>query len=903
MPNAPLKLNKTNGRNTSPPPKSVRRPEERSSVSPRQGKTQEFGTNEPVKIKMNLISVRGYNNPKLNDVTVNQDVLGMSVQPCNIHSMTTWKQISEEKSDSQVVQDVPIIADLETQQVTMEVPGTVRSQSVTDEKRSIDDEFEKAAERHRQRMLASQKVEESTPSSEIVERSDAPKISWAMNIEKLDKTYLIAEARDSEPESPKLVVPSRKWKPVKNSPRVEFRTKDNMAFALSKPVSNVFDTPDSFESPMNFDVNVKFTSTPFPDGLGASNNGANSEFEGNNSKDIRVSEDFEYCTESGAGWSGGMKLHEPIKLELGFLESVEDYIGGAPSQSNVLSLTPEVSAVDASPESETNITEKKPSPQVRSPGTDRKKKDKPEVKDTPRSKPPDETAKVTENSLNCCDSGRGYESPTVKQIYSPVDRPIPRQRRKNKSPSKNRRRRTSNDDNQSHVKKSVLVVQEKIDAHSDEEESKSPLNSTMNTEIIIQSPLDEVRSAEISPRTDFSSTKCVLKSPKMLKGQKESCSTERRRKIGATCKRFAHLNLCDDETRAVDDSTSHLEESSKLPRKSPDTLNSPKHSATISLSNSLKPDFSDRRRCGTYVIEKRSVPNVSTSCDPASDESLENMPSGEKRRRTESTSQDLDVTNPERDDTLIDTDPREDCSLNGSLTASKIFMETTVEDITLNDEMREIYDKYVNNNFDYDSENTVGGSYSNEQALLDDKDDVLEDDHELVKATSDSDVMRADRELPQPSETPVSRSSCGTHSEMQRRIRKSMNILRGSTDSLVSMVDTGSRSIQLTSSSGCYDREICTIEPIASGSSFVLKMDERSSTFLPDISQVEPPVELRSMGRKCKTYWEKVANASQNKLINLDPPNERFRLVKRNPKTQFLPPMNPANSSFTERPR
>lgn len=50
--------------------------------------------------KQNIVSTRSHGKPKVNDVTVNNDIPGMTVKPCNIHlenNLITWKQINEDK--------------------------------------------------------------------------------------------------------------------------------------------------------------------------------------------------------------------------------------------------------------------------------------------------------------------------------------------------------------------------------------------------------------------------------------------------------------------------------------------------------------------------------------------------------------------------------------------------------------------------------------------------------------------------------------------------------------------------------------------------------------------------------------------------------------------------------------
>ncbi|XP_046436032.1 uncharacterized protein LOC124187892 [Neodiprion fabricii] len=966
LPNASPKSVKTTIKNTSPPPKSARRSEIRSSLSPRLCKIHESTSSEPVKLKINLLSVRGYNNPKVNDIDVNQDVIGMSVQPCNIHrehSMTSWKRISEEKTDSQIMTgntDTSKMKNTSVEEQDSEKCRVGVSEIVCSEKCGEDDEFEKAAERHRQSSsIVSPKVMECIRPSEVANTADTSKLSWVKNIEELDKTYLIKESRDSDPDSLCLLIPPRKWKPIKNSPRVEFYVKDRM-MTVSESTINFYEDHgnlDCFASPMNFNGHVNFTSTPVLDNLDVDHADDMPDTVQNleAGKDVSAQEDVVLSTEPGIAWLADTTLQQEASMALE-LELIHSTANDPALQETTVIITPIETPVQPSPETFCKITVQNDSPKVKSTRVSRRKKKKKNavVKLTPRLKPLDQTVLVTEQPLSYTNFNKIYELPSnpqidAKQTYAHVVSPIPRSSIKTKSPLKHRKQRALTDCSESQSQEIEVCQRGNKSAPRNPTQVDSEFDSSFELKASpFPSPRSFLNLMASPPSKNCNYRKCSSKPSKnRLQASVEEVGTviqeqegENSRKdwfsdhctarlgrpgqkLEATKKQLKHLDLQKKENRsfksldgfhdgsapdpsAIDDEISRVTTPQLSSTRSIDTVSSSSHqySGVNPLSGSLKPECGDRRRCGTYVIEKRSVHGTSQNYNPASDESLEDKPI-EKRRKTDPMQQDLHETDVGKGDLVIGHESGDGYSLNATLTDSRNFLETTLEDdVSVDVDVRKIYDKYINNNFDYDSENTVGGSYSNEvdfgkeQIVMGDKDD--QGFQKITKVASDSNVIQV--KTPRSPERVISKSSCQEAFDTQRRIRRNMNILRGSTDSLVSMMDIASRSIQLISSSGCYDREICRIQPIRSAIN-----TERLPKFLPEINQAEDVVASKSVEKKKKssdsTYWEKASRVSQHRLINLYPPKEKFRFIKKNPKSQFLPPIQPGSPLSIKRPR
>ncbi|XP_078045424.1 uncharacterized protein LOC144474453 [Augochlora pura] len=140
-------------------------------------------------IKSNIVSARSEGHPKLNDISINVEVTGMTVTPCSIFpktKLTTWKRISQEKEDDAIsVRSAKVPGHF--------VDSRVRKSNVILEG-SVDG------------------IAKSSPRS----GNDA---DWSPVTPRLNRTYSFKESFD-EANEPQLH--QSKWRPVRHSPRVEF---------------------------------------------------------------------------------------------------------------------------------------------------------------------------------------------------------------------------------------------------------------------------------------------------------------------------------------------------------------------------------------------------------------------------------------------------------------------------------------------------------------------------------------------------------------------------------------------------------------------------------------------------------------------------------------------------------
>lgn len=143
-------------------------------------------------LKSNIVSARSQGNPKVNDVSINNDIIGLTVKPCNIRTenkLTTWKQIVE--ADQVKVEKQKHIEDLHLNEKQLE------NDFIFNE----DDMFTEGRKRFSCRSG-------STNSS----------VTTPM----LNQTYSLRDLMVSDKVDDIEITKNKKWKPVRHSPRIEF---------------------------------------------------------------------------------------------------------------------------------------------------------------------------------------------------------------------------------------------------------------------------------------------------------------------------------------------------------------------------------------------------------------------------------------------------------------------------------------------------------------------------------------------------------------------------------------------------------------------------------------------------------------------------------------------------------
>ncbi|KAK9304928.1 hypothetical protein QLX08_003863 [Tetragonisca angustula] len=233
---------------------------------------------------------------------------------------------------------------------------------------------------------------------------------------------------------------------------------------------------------------------------------------------------------------------------------------------------------------------------------------------------------------------------------------------------------------------------------------------------------------------------------------------------------------------------------------------------------------------------------------------------------------------------------RNDCK--GGCTVAKDNNDSSVT-AKRDEEVREIYKNYSANGFDCDSDNSVECHAQDHDAnrlksSSNRSDEAARQNQRRLRSIVLSEScfklsQRVRLDDSSANRSAALRSRRSRIVAIENRIRGNVSALNESSDSLASSVE------QVESV------EVETIEEIGTRN--------RSIRFriLPEIKGRVAMRNSRDDGVEIgeQTYWEKATRASRNRLINLDPPCQRAsRFLKRNPKFRILPPV-PSNSSLT----
>lgn len=241
-----------------------------------------------------------------------------------------------------------------------------------------------------------------------------------------------------------------------------------------------------------------------------------------------------------------------------------------------------------------------------------------------------------------------------------------------------------------------------------------------------------------------------------------------------------------------------------------------------------------------------------------------------------------------------ETDYDVDVDGNLNIRAKILGRSINEAEVAVGESSRQVYDKRVISDVDYGSnvvteDNTRGDNDSGSLVIL--KDDVVAEGsrYRREKIASDASVNLT---RCVPSSSRGSARECPRDSvEMKDEIRGNMNLLRDSTDSLISSAEyVELASIAQQPKASCArEREIIKI--IRPG------RRSRMLAILPDIAG--EPVETRENGERSanRTYWERASKISRSRLISLDPARHvGHKLAKRNPRVRILPPVQSSPS-------
>lgn len=163
----------------------------------------------------NIVSARSQGHPTVNDIAVNDKILGMTVQPCRIHTnnqLVTWKQISRKKDNLQA-DNLAVDRNLSRElRLDLDRLCDERNRGERNENRIEEEDASSVAESRRT----------DDKSQGEIKKVKSGDVTWLNGIQNLNRTYLIRDSEDIEPSK----IFHGKWRPIKHSPRVEFYLKD-----------------------------------------------------------------------------------------------------------------------------------------------------------------------------------------------------------------------------------------------------------------------------------------------------------------------------------------------------------------------------------------------------------------------------------------------------------------------------------------------------------------------------------------------------------------------------------------------------------------------------------------------------------------------------------------------------
>ncbi|XP_076674686.1 uncharacterized protein LOC143372428 [Andrena cerasifolii] len=844
--------------------------------------------------KASIVSARSQGNPKVNDVSINAEVNGMTVKPCHIYrgnELTTWKRISQEKGQQR--------RDVKAQNLK-NLPNT-----------PFPDHGDRGLEEFvlNERLLEDD-AEEAAP-SECAFKDDIGKLSsrsgsvnWSTVTANLNRTYSFKDSVYGDLDDAQLTG-QRKWRPVKHSPRIEFRLGDQ-------------ERVDKLHS-------SSYGCTRLAELDGSSGAGSGRANQTNRSRNPGI-EDESKPADSKPGY---------LDLETSKQELPSEHFQSTRSKLLERKRLTSAGYAEVSPESNYEVTQECSDS---SPITDSQENrgvnsiiaglnNRVSVTEDAKSDGENSTSKANlreedtealtgfSEKFDKCNTI--FNDETLEQeadqstLYKESNETVYIEAFKNESDAE-----FLQDELDLSAKNEVAPVERNLGTEIDAfltNDTLEPTGSSTPFNAQIENPLskcdtyDSLRENSPPPPEN-----CDWKmSVDAEKGAEMLYRVETRGSSASSSSVHAKLDKS-NQTSYEEFENSSSTRASKLNASRIVSSVSP---AAIRKEEEVTVQGVRDNPCQVNLCNSSSNASLDFKCEKVDNESDDEMwdfdcddsskdkstKKGGKAVEGSSNSQ-ADADFPQNSaDSKPDVAPRKPRKPNfkGKLTKdklrksskSRIIVQSIVDrDEAVKEEVLEIYRNCASNDFDYDSDNTVGeqiigGKMNRGPTSV--KDDTIgvrnlrsiilsESRVELKKLTSRSTAVKR---------------RCSRVIRTEDEIRGGMNILNESTDSLASSLDT----MDVADVQQVESVEVETIEEIGTRN--------RSIRFrvLPEIKKAAKVVVNEKYGEEklnTQTYWEKAEKASRNRLINLDPPSQgASRFLKRNPKVCVLPPV-PSNSSL-----
>lgn len=763
----------------------------------------------------NIVSARSQGHPRINDVAVNDKILGITVQPCRIHADTrkddqlvTWKQISRKKDNLRA--DGPVVNHNFSREFQLLDLDRLYDREEKSESRNKTEGDSSTAENNFIR------TEDKNGKVDEVKNDDA---TWLDSIQNLNQTYLIRDSEDIEPSE----ILHSKRKRIKHSPRVEFYLKDREDEICE------FDQKESNRKTVANDENIRMCIKDEEDDetmIGCkveklNTNGKNMEnIRKINSEEIEaVASKTEELSVSGREENKQGASYEETKTTECNIEKIE-------INTEDTKETEKIDSVGVAELDKLNVYVED-------------KKDRQIAMD----KRIIESTKYTEETeRNSSEPDQLIKSSSFDIIHSTVW---------NISKKKN-----FIDPSQDHLKE-ISQCESNICCNNSLE-----LKGSIETFICDQSNINEI----IPLNNSINQVDCnSIPENKALACQSNSCRNSlentKGRSFPASHWIVSPEKDCSGDAKEIEIDKERCENdlNNKKPKRNSKRLNSEVHSLPQNLEIAAGNHLSvSTNNISLHVKDNRQFQEKDSSSD-----NFKNIENNTKDGKAD-----------------FNTDSGNSCVNDKSRLLGRSIIKT---EVTTGEGLRK---KNIDSEFDYGNDNTarvrqyngrgangLGSSvtltgYAEEESRCRGNEIFSNASVNFPRRTCDA-ARRAARERPVDSV------------EMKHRIRESMNLLRGSTDSLISSVEfVELASIKRPKTNCAYERE--TIE--------IIRPNKRSKVLkdLPDIK--DDAAEARE--DSARSYWEKTSNTSRSRLTGLYPAyHTEYKLAKRNPRVRILPPV------------
>lgn len=758
-------------------------------------------------MQKNIVSTRSQGYPRVNDIAVNDKILGMTVQPYRIHTdvqkddqLVTWKQISRKKDNLQI--DNFVVDHNFSREFQFDLELCDR-----EERNENRNRMEKSLSIVENNSRASDKSKDGE--IDKVKNSD---VMWMDGIQNLNQTYLIRDSEDIEPSEI-----FDKWKPIKHSPRIKFYLKGredeicefNQKKLRRKTVANDKETRLEQMKELKVYKNEEDDETVVVCKKKLKTNNENIE---NNRK--MNSEEIEVITCKTEEFNVSSK-DEENKQKVNY-EEIED-----------IECTIEKIEIN--------------------------------IEDTKETKKIDNTnvAELDRLSVYKEDEGNREVAMDVKIIESTkcteeIERNLSEPDQITKS---------SSFDITHSWKNFIDQSQDYLNLKNEIPQCKSSCNNSLELKKnLVTFVCDQSNINEISSNNNNQVNSCP--EDETLMCQSNSCRnsldlTENIKEISfpASCQSISLEKNYEANAEEIEISEKSYENLTNLCNKKLKKNSKRLYSEMYSLPRNLEITANNYLNASMNNIPVHIKGNRQYQKDFSSDnfENIENV----KIRRTD-----------------FNTDSDNSCSNDKSRFLGRSIIKT---EVMTGEGLRN-----KNSEFDYVSDNTARVEEYNVRGVNDLGSSVTLTDVEEESRRRDIFLNVNFPRCPSDVTKRTARERSTNSIEMKHRIKESMNLLRDSTDSLISSVEfVELASIRRPEANCAYERE--TIEIIRPS-----KWNKVSKN-LPDIKS-----EATEMKEE-RSYWEKTSKISRNRLTSLYPAcRTEYKFAKRNPRVRILPPvLNP----------